>query len=107
MPIFTRSDYSRGIALKSRANGQPIDITGYAFELVVKAKRDDGSPLLCLTMGAGLSVPNSADGRVIMALTAEQTTAIGAGERVWALYRTDGAQRLCLASGKMTVREGV
>jgi hypothetical protein len=33
--------------------------------------------------------------------------AIGAGDRVWGLYRTDGGRRLALATGKMRVQQGV
>jgi hypothetical protein len=33
--------------------------------------------------------------------------AIGAGDRVWGLYRTDGGRRLALATGKMRVLQGV
>lgn len=105
--IFTGSDYSRTLRLASRANRLPIDLTGQTFELVVKAKRDDSARLACLTLGAGLTVADPATGCVTLALTAQQTSAIGAGERVWALYRTDGGRRLALASGKMMVREGV
>lgn len=107
MPIFTKSDYSRVLRLANRTTRQPIDLTGFAFELVVKAKRDDAQPLASLMLGAGLAVTDCSSGCVSMALTALQTSAIGAGDRFWALYRTDGGRRLCLASGKMIVREGV
>jgi hypothetical protein len=74
---------------------------------VVKATRDAADRLACLTIGAGLTVADPTTGCICMALTADQTSAIGAGDRVWALYRTDGGHRIALASGKMMVREGV
>lgn len=107
MPIFTRSDYARTLRLADRTTKAPIDLTGFEFEFVVKAKRDDADPVLTLTLGGGLSCPDPGSGGLQLALTADQTTAIGAGNRVWALFRTDGGRRLVLASGKMVVREGL
>lgn len=107
MPIFTKSDYSRDLRLLSRATKLPLDLTGFTFELVVKAARGDAQPLLALTLGQGLACPIPTSGSVQITLTAAQTSAIGAGDRPWALYRTDGGRRLSLASGKMIVREGV
>lgn len=107
MPIFTRSDYSRTLRLANKATRQPVDLTGFTFELVIKATRDAAARLACLANGAGLTVPAPTTGCITMTLSADQTSAIGAGDRVWALYRTDGGRRLALASGKMTVREGV
>lgn len=107
MPILTNSDYQRGIRLASRSSKQPIDLTGFGFELVVKAQRGAAEALLTLTVGAGLTVPDPAAGIVQIAMTAQQTGDVGEGERVWALFRTDGGRRLCLASGKMIFRQGV
>jgi hypothetical protein len=56
MPIFTRSDYSRTLRLANRTTKLPVDLTGFTFELVVKATRDAADRLACLTIGAGLTV---------------------------------------------------
>lgn len=107
MPIFTGSDFARAIRLVDRSSGQPVDLTGFEFELCIKRQTKDAVALAELSMGNGLAVPDPSDGRVLMTLTAAQTTEIGAGGRVWALYRTDGGRRLPLASGKMIVRKGI
>jgi hypothetical protein len=105
MPILTGSDYSREIRFTS--GEAPLDLTGFALELVIKARRGIAPALVTLTIGDGLSIADPADGRVVMSLTAAQTTAIGAGERLWAIYRCDGGRRLCLASGRVRVRRGL
>lgn len=105
MPILTGSDYSREIRFTDGAG--PLDLTGCGLELVIKARRGDAPPLVTLTIGAGLEVADPASGRAVMTLTAEQTSAIGAGDRLWAIYRCDGGRRLCLASGRMRVRRGL
>jgi hypothetical protein len=105
LPILTGSDYSRPI--RFRSGGAPLDLTGCGLEMVIKAKRRDADPLLTLTIGVGLAVPAPADGVAILTLTGGQTTQIGIGERVWAIYRCGSGQRVCLATGKMTVRRGL
>jgi hypothetical protein len=105
LPILTGSDYSRPIRFTS--GSAPLDLTGCGLEMVIKAKLRAPAPLLTLTMGAGLAVPSPADGIAILTLTGAQTTQIGVGERVWAIYRCGSGQRICLATGKMTVRRGL
>jgi hypothetical protein len=107
MPILTGSDYSREIRFQSRATKQAIDLTGFDLQMCIKAERSDLSALLVLGLGSGLTITDAVGGKVAMALTAAQTTLIGAGDRVWGLYRTDGGKRLALATGKMRVSQGV
>lgn len=107
MPILTNSDYDREIRLRSRSSGAAVDLTDFALELVIKAQRGDLVALATLAIGSGLAVPAPASGCVELSLTAQQTDAIGAGDRVWGLYRVDGGRRLALATGKMRVTEGV
>jgi len=104
MAILTKSDWSGQILLKSA--GAALDLTGFTFDFVIKARRSASSALVTLTVGNGLTV-DAAAGKVTIVLTAAQTSAIGSGDRYFALYRTDGGRRLALVSGKMIVREGV
>jgi hypothetical protein len=85
MPILTGSDYSREIRFTDGA--APLDLTGCGLELVIKARRGDGPALVTLSIGGGLEVSDPTSGRVTMTLTAAQTSAIGAGDRQWAIYR--------------------
>lgn len=107
MPILTGSDYDRDIRVLSHATKAPVDLTGFAIEMVVKAQRGDAVALLTLAIGSGLAVAAPTNGTITLSLTAAQTSLIGAGDRVWGLYRVDGGRRLALATGKMRVLEGV
>lgn len=94
--------------LRSRATRAPIDVSGWALEMVVKAKRADTDPLLTLsTAQGGLSLDPATPGRIIIQMTALQTCAIGAGNRVFAIYRVDGGQRLAVLTGRLSLLEGV
>lgn len=106
MPILTGSDYDREIQFRTRSK-QPVDLTGFDLQMCIKAQRSDAAPLLVLALGAGLTLLDAAAGRVALSLTAAQTSAIGAGERVFGLYRTDNGRRLALATGRMRVQLGV
>jgi hypothetical protein len=108
--IFTKADYTKGFTLRSRASKAPIPLAGWALEMVVKATRDAVAPLLTITSapGGGITIDAASVGRFVIAITADQMTdAIGAGDRVFAIYRTDGGQRSRIMSGRMTVREGI
>jgi hypothetical protein len=105
MSILTGSDYSREIRFTSGT--APLDLTGCGLEMVIKARRGDAPALVTLTIGDGLDLADPVNGRVTMSLLAAQTTLIGAGDRLWAIYRCDGGRRLCLASGRMRVRRGL
>lgn len=107
MPILTGSDYFREIRFQARTNKQPVDLTGFDLQMCIKAQRSDQAPLLVLGLNSGLTVTDAAGGKMTLALTAAQTTLIGAGDRVWGLYRVDGDKRLALATGKMRVMQGV
>lgn len=108
MALQTHADWSRGVVLRSRATRGPIDLSGWSLELVVKAKRADDAPLLTLsTDSGGLELDPTATGRFIISMSAQQTGDLGAGERVFAVYRTDGGRRQCVLSGRMIVKEGV
>jgi hypothetical protein len=61
----------------------------------------------CCWRSAGLTIIDALGGRAATSLTAAQVDAIGAGDRVWGLYRTDGGKRLALATGRMRVLQGV
>jgi hypothetical protein len=77
--------------------------------MVVKATRDAAEPELTLTSepAAGLAIDLTQPGFFSISLTAAQTTALGAGDHVFAVYRTDGGQRARLMSGLLVVRDGV
>lgn len=105
--ILTGSDYAREIRLRARSTGAPVDLTGFALGLCVKAQRGDPAALRRFALGDGLSVADPASGVVTLAMSADDTTQIGAGQRVWALYRTDGGRKLALATGKMRVLAGI
>lgn len=107
MSILTGSDYQRDIRLQRRSDKAPIDLTGFDLQMCVKVRRGDAQALLTLAVGSGLTIAAPASGVITLALTAAQTTAIGAGDRVWGLYRTDGGRRLALATGTMRVLQGV
>lgn len=107
MTMTTDSDYSREIRFSALSSRRPIDLTGFQLEMVIKAQRGAAVPLMTLTLGAGLTITDAAEGAVVMELTAQQMAQIGAGQRVWGIYRVDGARRLALATGKMIVREGL
>jgi hypothetical protein len=107
MPILTGSDYAREIRLQRRSDKSPVSLAGFDLQLCVKAQRGDAQALLVLSIGNGLTVTDAAAGKVTLELTAAQTTAIGAGDRVWGLYRTDAGKRLALATGRMRVLQGV
>lgn len=109
MSIFTKADWSRGVTLRSKATRAPIPIVGWALEMVVKATRADQVALLRLTTdtGGGLVIDPASPGRFQINMRADQTAAIGAGGRVFAIYRTDGGSRALLMSGRMNVAEGV
>lgn len=108
MSIFTKADWSRGVTLRSKATRAPISLAGWALEMVVKATRADDAALATLsTANGGLVIDSVASGRFEILMTAEQTTAIGAGDRVFAIYRTDNGQRQRLMSGRLTVAEGI
>lgn len=105
IPILTGADYARPI--RFTAAGAPYDLTGCGLEMVIKARRRDDEALLTLTIGDGLAVPAPAEGVAILTLTGDQTTDLGVGERVWAIYRCSAGQRVPLATGKMTIRRGL
>lgn len=108
MAIYTKADYSRGVTLRARATRQPIPIAGWALEMVIKATRAAAEPLLTLSTANGkLALDPAAPGRFIIQMTETDTNAIGAGDKVFAVYRTDGGQRARVLSGRLVVREGV
>lgn len=108
MAIYTKADYSRGVTLRDRATRQPIPIAGWALEMVIKNTRADAAALLTLsTATRGLTLDAVNTGRFVIAMTKDDTTAIGAGDKVFAIYRTDGGQRVRVLSGRLVVREGV
>jgi hypothetical protein len=107
MAILTGSDFAREIRLQKSSDKSAVDVTGFDLQLCIKARRGDVRVLLLLSIGSGLAVSDATNGRLTLSLSAEQTTAIGAGPRVWGLFRVDGGRRLALATGKMTVRQGV
>jgi hypothetical protein len=107
MPIMTGCDYQRDIRLQRQSNKAPVDLTGFDLELCVKAQRGDGQALLVLALGDGLAIADPTAGVVTLDMSCDHTDAIGAGDRVWGLYRIDGARRLPLATGKMHVQQGI
>lgn len=108
MAIYTKADYSRGVTLRDRATRQPIPIGGWALEMVIKAKRSDVAALLTLsTATRGLALDPLQPGRFIITMTPDDTNAIGAGDKVFAVYRTDGGMRVRVLSGRLVVREGI
>jgi hypothetical protein len=107
MPILTGSDFDRDIRLLKSSDKSPIDLTGFDLQLCIKTRRGDAQALLLLSLGNGLAISDAANGLIALSLTAQQTTDIGAGPRVWGLYRVDGGRRLALATGRMIVRHGV
>lgn len=108
MAIYTKADYSRGVTLRHRSTRQPIPLTGWALEMVIKDRRADVAPLLTLSTANGqLTLDPDNVGRFIIAMNANETTAIGAGDKVFAIYRVDGGQRTRVLSGRLVVREGI
>jgi hypothetical protein len=107
MPILTGADYQRDIRLLKQSDKSPVDLTGFALQLCIKAQRGDAQALLVLTLGSGLTVADPTTGTITLAMTAAQTTAIGVGSRVWGLYRTDGDRRVAIATGQMRVQQGI
>jgi hypothetical protein len=85
-----------------------VPLDGWTLEMVVKAKRSDAVPLATLSTTNGkLVLDPGTPGRFIIQMTATDTNAIGAGDRPFAIYRTDGGQRTTIMSGTLVVREGV
>lgn len=103
---MTKSDWAREVQLRG-AGGAGADVTGWTFEFLIRAQRSSPTALLTLNSAPGIAVVDAPGGKIRLALTGAQTSSIGAGDRAFALYRTDGGRRLCLVSGKMIVREGV
>jgi hypothetical protein len=109
MAIYTKADYTRGVTLRSRATKTPIPLDGWALELLVRASRAAPTEELLLTSepAGGLTLDPANVGRFEINLTAAQTTALGAGDHAFAVYRVDGGKRARIMSGRLVVKEGV
>lgn len=101
----TKSDFA--IEITVRSAGVAVDITGWALEMDIRQNNALGALLLVLTTGAGLALTAPTQGKFSIFMSAAQTTVIGAGDRVFAIYRTDGGQRLAIITGRLSVQEGV
>lgn len=109
MAAFTKADFTAPFALRHKADKAPVDVTGWGLEFVVKATRASVDPLFRATTAinpAAFSIDAPA-GLIAIKIAAASMDAIGAGERVFGLYRTDGGRRERIATGRLNVLEGV
>lgn len=80
--------YQRAFIRYSRepdgSRGPVTDLTGYQARMMIREKYSSPTPILSLTEGAGLTVVG-VEGKVLLTITAVQTTAITQSQGVYDL----------------------
>jgi hypothetical protein len=95
--------------------GAPTDtwtLTGQSFVMDIKASRDDATPLLTLTSGAGQIIVDDATQRIVHFNVADtvMNAALAVGTYVYDLVMFDGSTppiRIPLMEGHFYVQQGV
>jgi hypothetical protein len=90
MPIRRGTYYARTFLL-TQPNGQPVDITGWAFLSEFKAGKEETLEALVTltTASGGWEVQDGPGGVLVMHLLADDTNALTASKVYWDVLRTD------------------
>ena len=90
MAAYQGTYYAISIKLKSSADGEFVDVTGWEFKADIRLDRRDTETLLELTTSnGGFVVTDGPGGKFEFRLTAEQTAALPLGKLVFDVLRTD------------------
>lgn len=90
MPVYQGTYYSRGFLFKNSTTSDPIDITNWAFECMVRDRLDSVDALLTLTsLNGGFTVVDGPTGSALLAMTADQTALLPVGRMHFDVLRTD------------------
>lgn len=88
MAIYRGVKYFKDLQIKTRSDGQPVDISAWQFS----GDLTDGAGTTVLPMSTGgghFTVIDGENGWLRFALTTAQTQALEAGPVTFGLYRTD------------------
>lgn len=70
------TDWAETFTLRSKATGEPIDLTGYAARMQVRRDYDASAVMVELTTANGRIVLGGEDGTIALSLTASTTAGI-------------------------------
>lgn len=73
------------------SNSDPIDMTGYTYELKVKESWSGSDTIFTLTGGSGIDTTNEATGVLVYTFTAAQTALLTKPQYQYQLKLTDGS----------------
>jgi hypothetical protein len=83
----------------------PINLSGYGVNMVFKECTKDSASLLVLTKNNGIFL--GSDGTIEILITPAQTYSLTAGENVYEIELTQGADFIAFATGKAKVYEEI
>ena len=105
--VFVGEDKSLQFGVVNSVDS-PQTMTGWALEFVVRSTAGATTALLTKTIAGGAIVLSNGDGtddRATVTITDDDTLALGAGEFVYALRRTDAGSEQVLAYGTFVIRQ--
>lgn len=92
--VFVGADFSREIAYRD-SNGDPIDLTGQTFTMVIRDVNSSVDLLTLTNVGdsntTGFYIPTPNNGVLYLQIREEQTNALGKGQRKYKITRTDAS----------------
>jgi hypothetical protein len=87
------------------ARGTPVDISGWGLEAVIHKAPGDGVALKRYLSSLGdITIPVGTDGKLRFLISNADVVALGAGDFVYYIGRTDSSSQANLTRGKFTIR---
>lgn len=96
--VWVGATWSRAIQQRVDA-ATGISLAGWTVTFVVT--NDDGTVVLTLGVGTGITVTDEAEGKLTVLITAAQSTAAGVGLRKYTLKLTSGATTIVRLTGRI------
>lgn len=107
LTIETKATFRRRLVYRDK-NGKPIDLTGYAARMHIKANADDLLPLLELTSLNGRIALGGKSGAIDLVISAADTSVIAWSAAVYDLKLiAPNGDEIRILKGKVMVSAGV
>lgn len=106
MRTYTNENWEEGFELLD-ANGDPVDLTGADLRLQVRASADASTPLLSLTVGAGITLTVPTEGLFLVSVQKATMEAIPPGLYPFDVVEVTGADWIRYGGGELEIGQGV